>query len=447
MRRAPGVIAAEDGFRQPRPMIRWLAIVVAAAGWFVSLELLQQTLNPGGTPPFLRAVCGNDLGEAANPCSAVLQSSYAYIALGDAPSALRVPAAGVGMIYFGFLLVWFLFVGPPGARGWLWHIPVLLLVIGGVGQSIGYLYIMQFELQQWCGGCVVAHGLNGVLATLALLAFPWRAARADEPVHPRARLAMATLTCGTLLGLLHFAILIMLFVAGLQNVAQEQLVRIVDDPEFIRWDYDRRIPVEPFLRADELFDGNPVAAHTVVVFSDFRCPHCAEVHRTLARLLAEHPDQFRVAYRHAPQDAECNPDPNWRAAGHPSACAAARAVEAARVTGGAAGAHALRGLLYERQRQLPRRPWRELSEAERSRFAEWAAELRLDRTTFEAAFESSAVAERVAEDVALAGKLGLRAMPVVFLDWKRVQNPGKRATWEALLELQALEPQSAEPQP
>lgn len=427
--------AKANAFRQPRPVVRWLAILAAAAGWYVSLQLVKETLDPGAASPLLAAVCGGDLGEESNDCSAVLRTSYAFVNFGAGPGALRMPAAGLGMVYFAFLLAWLLFVGPPAARGWLWHIVPLLVVVFGVGQSVRYVYIMHSVLEQWCTGCLLAHGLNAALAGLMVAALPWRRPRTDEPVHPTPRLALATLSTGTLLGLLHFAVLLVVLAAGAKQAADRSRLQIVGDPDFIRWDHARQEPVEPFLRADEIFDGDPDAPHTVVVFGDFRCRHCADVHRTLEALVAEHPGALRIAYRHAPQDAECNPDPQFRVAGHDSACAAARAVEAARIAGGAAGAHAVRSLLYERQAELPKRPWRELSAAERSRFAKWAEDLGLDRAAFEAAFESAAAAERIAEDVAVANRLGLRAMPVVYLDWKRVQNPGRRATWEVLLGL------------
>jgi len=38
----------------------------------------------------------------------------------------------------------------------------------------------------------------------------------------------------------------------------------------------------------------------VIEFSDFRCPYCRRVQPTLAKLLARHPDEVRLVFKHFP---------------------------------------------------------------------------------------------------------------------------------------------------
>src|SRR5262245_19827292 len=79
----------------------------------------------------------------------------------------------------------------------------------------------------------------------------------------------------------------------------------------------------PIFRAPVSTDGAPVrgSAHaqvTIVEFSDFHCPYCKQVQPTLKRLLSDHGDRVRLAYRDFPLDQL-----------HPSARKAAEAARCA----------------------------------------------------------------------------------------------------------------------
>jgi protein-disulfide isomerase len=61
---------------------------------------------------------------------------------------------------------------------------------------------------------------------------------------------------------------------------------------------------------------------TIVEFSDFECPYCKQAAATLVQLLAEYPDDVRLAFRHFPLSSL-----------HPSARPASIAAECARAQG------------------------------------------------------------------------------------------------------------------
>ncbi|MFH1907633.1 MAG: thioredoxin domain-containing protein, partial [Chloroflexota bacterium] len=61
---------------------------------------------------------------------------------------------------------------------------------------------------------------------------------------------------------------------------------------------------------------------TFVIYSDFQCPNCALVAASLKELLAAHPDDLRLVYRHLPLSSE-----------HDKAVLAAQAAEAADLQG------------------------------------------------------------------------------------------------------------------
>lgn len=52
-------------------------------------------------------------------------------------------------------------------------------------------------------------------------------------------------------------------------------------------------PMDPVL-------GKPEAPVTIIAFSDYRCPYCRDLSRTLDQLLERHPDDVRVVYRNYP---------------------------------------------------------------------------------------------------------------------------------------------------
>ena len=304
----------------------------------------------------------------------------------------------------------------------MYHLIVAAVVLAGVLTSLDFIRIMAFELHRWCLGCLAVHATNGALLLGALAAWPWRKPAQPSPPHPTGRLALATLTAGVLIGLLHLTIVFIAGTGGQMRRLSDAYLKIADDPEYVVWNYKRQPAAEIPLRADEPLLGSPTAANLVVVFSDFQCPQCRKAHELLDELVRSHPDQLRVAFRHFPQDPACNPHPEFSGGGHPAACQAARAYEAAFAVGGAQAALAMQRVLFERQ-----------SDLERDRFADWAVELGLDRAAFAQALESPAVAERIADDVTLGNHLGVAAVPALYLNGRRLDRWSRPTTWDALL--------------
>ncbi len=418
---------------QPRPLVRWLAVVLAAGGWYVSGELLKVS---GGDMKgvFLDAVCGRATpGGGPGDCAEVLTSPQAYVRIGTGAGAANVPVSAFGMAYFAFVALWYLFIGPPTYRGRLWHIPFALVVLYAALQSADAMRIMYFELHRWCGGCLVVHGLNAGLVALTALAWPWRRPAHLLPPHPTGRLALATGTLGVLLLVVHLFYAYLHVAGTLYREQSKRLEAIITDPNYVLWDYGRQAIVEIPLYDDEPLAGDPNAPHTVVVFGDFQCRHCRDLHERLVGVAQEYPDRLRVAFRSCPQDPECNPNPRFRSGGHASACRAARAAEAAFRVGGRDVFLAMRKKLWEHQADLPDVPYARQSDAQRRCFEDWAAELGLDRAAFAEALDSGAVMGRVRADIDLAQRLGLQAMPAVFLDGKRLNGWSRAETWDALL--------------
>lgn len=421
-------------FRQPKPLIRWLAVILAAGGWYVSWQLLRVSRGAGADNAFLQAVCGGtDAAGGVNGCGSVLNSPQAYVQITRDSNAPRIPVAALGMGYFAVVGLWYLLIGPPARRGRAWHLLILTVVLIGAWQSLDFIALMKFTLRQWCTGCLIAHGFNGGLLLLTLLAWPWRRTAATTWTHPTGRLVLGAVTAGVFAFLTHFT-MVYVYVAG--NMLRErtaQYATVLNDPEFLVWDFNRQAAASIPLREDEIFGGDPAAPNTVVVFGDFQCEHCRKAHDLLQQLAAKHAGSVRVAFRYYPEDAACNPLPRFRAGSHASACRAARAAEAARLIGGSDAFMAMRQKIWEHQADLPRRVRAQQSEAEKRLFEDWAAECGLERAAFAAALDSAAAGERIREDLDLAKTLGVESVPVVYVNGKRLRGWSKLETWDAIL--------------
>lgn len=431
-------------------MVRWLTVLLAAAGWYVSLQLLRVSLGADTANPFLQLACGSADTVDGNSCLSVLTSPQAFIALSRQPGALKIPSAFFGLAYFAFVGLWYLFIGPPAARGRRWHALILVVVVVGVAHSLRYVGVMAWELHRWCAGCLVAHGINGGLLLLTLLAYPWRergrhraadleaaprAADLSAPAlpHPTARLVLATVAAGVLAGIAQFGLLLAFQLGGLLRERSQRYEQLVNDPAYAVWDFQRQTPADVPLRADEAFAGAPDAPHTLVVFGDFQCTACRAAHDLVPRLLERHAGRLRVAFRHYPQDPACNPNPAYRRGGHAAACLAAVAAEAARAQGGESAYAKMRAMMYERQLEMPTGTSPADRQKLRRLLEEWAADIGLDSPAFATTLDDPRVGERVRSDIELGERLGLRSLPALFLDGRRVVGWSKLETWDALL--------------
>jgi protein-disulfide isomerase/uncharacterized membrane protein len=422
-------------FVQPKQWIRWVAVLLAAGGWLIALESCR--ISAGAPPdPFMQALCGSaPAGSSAEgpSCTDVLRSPQAYLTLGPEGSGLKMPVSTLGAGYFAFLGLWYLFVGPPTRARRGWHLLLAAVLLCGAADSAHLLWVMHAVLHRWCVTCVAAHAINGALILLSILAWPWRAPRRPSLPHPSGRLALATATAGLFVMATHIAVVIVLVAGTLVRERTDQLAAIYNDREFLAWDFDRQKPVALPLYENEVFGGAASAPNTLVVFGDFECPACKQLHEKIGEVLEKYPGLLRVAFRYYPQDSECNPNPRFIGASHPSACQAARAAEAARVVGGREAYLAMRKLLWEHQNDLPKDPPAQQSPAQRRVFEDWAAGLGLDRVAFARAMDSAAVKERIAADVQLANRLNIQALPVMYLNGKLLRGWSRAEVWDAVL--------------
>lgn len=161
---------------------------------------------------------------------------------------------------------------------------------------------------------------------------------------------------------------------------------------------------------DQPTKGHANAPVTLVEFTDFQCPSCAEQHPVLERIVSEFGNRVRLVVRDFPLSQ------------HPNAPKAAEAAEAARE----------QGKYWEYAAVL----FRNQSALEVGKLKQYARELGLDGARFDASLDSGKFAEKVQRDVMDGDKLGVNGTPTFYVNGKRVSDrsyEGLKATIEATL--------------
>ncbi|HLW76925.1 MAG TPA: thioredoxin domain-containing protein [Bryobacteraceae bacterium] len=140
--------------------------------------------------------------------------------------------------------------------------------------------------------------------------------------------------------------------------------------------------------------GNAGAKITIVEFSDFQCPFCAEAAGEVKQLLARYPDQVKLVFKQFPLDS------------HAMAETAAEAALAAQEQGKFWEMH---DKLYANFRSLSI-----------GRILVWAKEIGLDVPRFKADLDSHKYAARVASEEKQGEVAGVEGTPTFFIDGHRL---------------------------
>jgi protein-disulfide isomerase len=189
------------------------------------------------------------------------------------------------------------------------------------------------------------------------------------------------------------------FAERLRAAAQVQTFLLPPDP-----------PVYKIETDDQPSKGSESAKVTLVVFTDFQCPACAQTQAALERITAEYGDRVRLVMRDYPLTQ------------HADAEKAAEAAEAAREQG---KYREYAVLLFQNQSAL-----------QTDKLKEYATRAGLDRVKFDAALDSGRFADKVQRDINDGRKVGVNSTPTAFANGLRVRDTlydGLKAAIEAAL--------------
>jgi protein-disulfide isomerase len=162
-----------------------------------------------------------------------------------------------------------------------------------------------------------------------------------------------------------------------------------------RKDYPNKVYTIPV--AESPAKGPSDARVTIVEFSDFQCPPCAESRDLIKRVLDAYPKDVRLVYKQFPLPSL-----------HKNAVAAARASIAARRQGRFWEMH---DTLYKHQDAL-----------EPDKLADYAKEIGLDMQRWQHDFDSPEIRELVAREIQDGRAADVDATPTFFVNGKRLDQ-------------------------
>lgn len=166
---------------------------------------------------------------------------------------------------------------------------------------------------------------------------------------------------------------------------------------------------------DQPARGNPDAPVTIVEFTDYQCPGCAQMQAILEKLLEEYAGKVRLVVRDFPLSQ------------HKEAFKAAEAAEAARQQG---KYWEYASLLYKNQNDLSPESLKR-----------YASQIGLDRAQFDRALDGGKLADQVLRDLQDGAKIGVNSTPTIFVNGRQV----KERSYESLKA--AIEAALARPRP
>jgi protein-disulfide isomerase len=152
--------------------------------------------------------------------------------------------------------------------------------------------------------------------------------------------------------------------------------------------------------------GNPAAPVTIVEFTDYQCPSCAQAQPVIEKLVQEYGERVKLVVRSFPL------------AQHPNAYKAAEAAEAAFEQG---KYWEYSSLLIQNQAAL-----------ETSKLKEYATRAGLDRSSFDSALDSGKYADRVQRDIQEGIGFGINSTPSVFVNGRQVMEKSYEALKAAI---------------
>ena len=152
--------------------------------------------------------------------------------------------------------------------------------------------------------------------------------------------------------------------------------------------------------------GAEAARVTITLWGDYQEPNTAEVDRILRRVVRDRPET-RYAFRHFPVNTKCNPA--IRRTLHVGACWGAQAAQAAGALGGAQGYWRMHEWLLANQSRFNDETLRQV-----------APGLGFDADALLAEMDTDETAQAIAEDVRAGQGLGVRGVPRIYINGKRV---------------------------
>lgn len=390
----------------PAARVRWLCLLLVLLGFAVSGYLLYRSfLLMADAQPAAADICSEVFGAG---CDATLLDSTSWV--------LGIPLAGWGVVYYAALaglLIMALALGDAFSPAAM--LAALLISLAGLTNSVVLSISMLSGASPFCPLCAVVHFVNLLLVPCLFWAAGRRVGellrdmsaafayacgrRAEEPTEAAWR--VVGLVTAALVALAAYQwVYVQVTVRQAMHDADERPEDVLD--EFIA-QAQSEIP----LSAEDIRLGPADAPATLVVFSDFQCPHCARAAKEIVTMQQRYSDELAIVFKHYPLSNVCNS--KLKTDFHPRSCALAWGAEAAHRQGKFWAFHdaafAAKGSSFDD-----------------AAIEQFAADAGLDMQQFDNDHESTSVKEKVQADIVQGHELGVRGTPSGFLNGRRVPS-------------------------
>lgn len=393
-------------------------LLLSLAGTILSGMLLLHHLD-ASSASIVSSLCGT--GESG--CSEVLGGRWAVLppadiekAPADNDSKFGIPVAMLGLFYFSFLSIWWLFVGRshPGQRKW--HLVPTLVVLCGCLSSVGFIWLMTNEIGMWCRLCLATHAVNFALLPMMILTWPSSVddseSLPDSGPHPTPRLVAAVVT-------LCAAIFVGVWSAAgnyelkqRNKVLAEELAEFHEDTDVLTWLYESQPEVALTTRDDApKIPAQSADKATLVIFTDMQCPSCSYFDELLLKdIYPQFNGHLEIEWKYFPLSGDCSVASE--SAKQSLSCDAAFLTEAARIQGGMPAYIKMKAALDESRTET----WSD------DEIALIARRIGLDYQRLQEDRRSAEVEKRISDDHAEGDRLGIEGTPTVFLNGRRLEQ-------------------------
>lgn len=157
---------------------------------------------------------------------------------------------------------------------------------------------------------------------------------------------------------------------------------------------------------DRPWTGAANALVTIIEFTDFECPSCANAQPVMEALVKEFGDKVKLVAHSFPLEQ------------HKHAFKAAEAAEAAREQG---KYWEYSAVLFKNQKDL-----------EVAKLKEYAGQVGLDRKKFDEALDSGRFADAVKQELSTGDRIGVDSTPSIFINGKRIREKTREALKSAI---------------
>ncbi len=370
---------------QGQSLARWATALVAIAGmiaaWYLTdlhIQVQVDELDSGG-------LCD---AHSSFDCQSAIHSDFSEL--------FGIPISLLGLAFYASILALAIFETPKvrGSSNAFRPAAIAVVTFGfGVAYSIFLAIVSIVEVGSICPFCAMLYVVNIVGFVAACF---WAGLWPRDVVKAQVKDTDAFFNGWTGLFALSFGIMLVAGMIYMEGAIDDRVVQEEQAGDELA-ELDQDMDADDIRSMDAPAKGPEDAPVTIVEFSNFTCPFCAQLAEVLEQVVDEYEDEVRVEFRHFPLDTQ--------GAAH----AAAR------------GAHCAddQGQFWEVHEVL----FANLGNFTSDGIPGLAEQVDgLDIDEFETCLDDSSTRARVDEDVTMGRNMGIQGTPTFFVNGERFQG-------------------------